>query len=134
MSQNDFFSFSLDSSDSDISEPDDQPPLKRPCLTAPAPKPKPKVNNRRDSINSTLHSDPQRDAFIKSLKCFRSTGGKNVWTEREKKSRIYFCRRRLHQNIQQSEGGHFPSFEINFICISFIYSFFNLILINTILY
>ena len=79
---NDFFP--LDSSDSDISEPDDQPLLKRPCLTAPAHAPKPRVNNPRDSINSTLHSDPRRDAFTKSLKSFRSTGGINVWTEREK--------------------------------------------------
>ena len=96
MSQNDFFSFSLDSPDSDISEPDDQPPLKRPCLTAPAPKPKPKVNNPRDSINPTLHSDPQRDAFIKSLKCFRSTGGKNVWTEREKDAVALFFQVKLN--------------------------------------
>ena len=48
---------------------------------------------------------------------------------------LYSADGRLHQNIQQSEGGQFPSFEINFkVCISFIYSFFILILIDTILY
>ena len=89
--------FSLDPSDSDISEPENQPPLKRPCLTAAAPKPAvPRIKNPRDSLNSTLHTDPRREGFIKSLKCFRSTGGKNIWTEREKDAVALFFQVKLN--------------------------------------